>query len=223
LGRFSSGEVGAVAGTYRTLNVENLLARFVGDEIAWRYRDNPVEVDVHGAYNLAVRKSVLEEMNGFEESYKVPSGEDWDLTCRISRKCKILFAPDAIVAHEHPVSFIWYMKNQARRGFDRIKFYNDHPEKRGGDAYTGGLAKYQVLAAGLFPFSLACLPCPILWFVPYVFCLFLLSSCFNSFGFIFRRDPKAACYGVFVQFCRCFAWVWGAFKGVLRFGFRLKK
>ena len=223
LKHFTSEKIAAVAGTYRTLNALHLLARFVGHEIAWRYREAPVEVDVHGAYNLAVRKNVLEEMNGFDESYKVPSGEDWDLTYRISRRYKILFAPAAIVAHAHPEAFWPYMKNQVRRGFDRIKLYNDHPEKRGGDAYTGRIAKYQVLAAGLLPPALFFLPFRGLCAIPAVLFLFLLGSCWQSFGFIFRRDPAAAFYGMGVQFARCFAWAWGALKGVLRFGLKSGK
>ena len=220
--RFSSDEIGSVAGTYRTLNTESLLARFVGYEIAWRYRKAPVEVDVHGAYNLAVRKNVLEEMQGFEEAYKVPSGEDWDLTHRISRKYKILFAPDAIVAHAHPEAFWPYMRNQVRRGFDRMKFYSDHPEKRGGDAYTGGIVKYQVLAAGLLPVCCGLSFLKGFRLLAAVLYIFLFVSCWSSFAFIFKRDPVAAFYGILVQFCRCFAWAWGAVKGVLRFGYRIR-
>jgi glycosyltransferase involved in cell wall biosynthesis len=213
----------AAAGTYRTLNKDRVLARFVGHEIAWRYRNAPSEVDAHGAYNLAVRKNVLEEMNGFEESYKVPSGEDWDLTYRISRKYKILYTPEAVVAHAHPEVFWEYMKNQVRRGYDRIKLYNDYPEKRSGDVYTGRIVKYQVLAAGLFPFTLFLMPFQGFRLIPLAFFLFLFGTCWNSFGFICKRDPSAAFYGVGVQFARCFAWAWGAFKGVLRFGFKLRK
>jgi len=214
-------QVGAVGGTYRTLNDHSILARFVGYEIAWRYRNVYGEIDAHGAYNLAIRKKVLEEVGGFDESYKTPSGEDWDLTYRISRQYKILFVPEAIVAHAHPEAFWPYMRNQVRRGFDRIKLYNDHPEKRGGDAYTGGIVKYQVLAAGLLPFSLCLLPFRGLCAVPVGLFLFLFCSCWNSFGFIFLRDPAAAFYGIRVQFFRCFAWAWGALRGVLRFGFKL--
>ncbi|MEI7750764.1 MAG: glycosyltransferase [Candidatus Omnitrophota bacterium] len=215
-------QVGAVAGTYRTLNKENVLARFVGDEIAWRYRNVRGEVDAHGAYNLAIRKGVLEEMRGFDESYKAPSGEDWDLTFRISRKYKILFAPEAIVAHAHPEAFWPYMRNQAQRGFDRIKLYKDHPQKRNGDVYSGKIAKYQVLAAGLLLLTLSFLPFRCFRVIPILLSLFLFGSCWNSFGFIFKRDPAAAFYGIGIQFARCFAWAWGALKGVLRFGFKLK-
>ncbi len=216
----TSEDIAAAAGTYSTLNENNVLARFVGHEIAWRYRNVRGPVDAHGAYNLAVRKKVLEEMGGFEESYKAPSGEDWDLTYRISRRYKILFASDAVVAHAHPEAFWSYMKNQARRGFDRIKLYNDHPGKRGGDTYTGGLAKYQVLAAGFLPLSLIFLFNRGLRIIPAILFLFLFLSCWNSFVFIFRRDPAAACYGILVQFARCFSWAWGALRGVLRFGLK---
>ena len=215
-------QIGAVAGTYRTLNDRSLLARFIGLEIAWRYRNVRGEVDAHGSYNLAIRKPVLEEMGGFEESYKAPSGEDWDLTYRISRKYKILFVPEAIVAHTHPEAFWPYMKNQVRRGLDRIKLYNDHPEKRSGDTYTGGLVKYQVLAAGLLLPSLGLFFLRGFGLFPAVLYIFLCASCGQSFGFIYKRDPAAAFYGVGVQFCRCFAWAWGALKGVLLFGFKIR-
>ncbi|MFA7255305.1 MAG: glycosyltransferase family A protein [Candidatus Omnitrophota bacterium] len=218
---FTSDDIAAVAGTYRTLNDERVLARFVGYEIAWRYRYVLGAIDAHGAYNLAIKKKVLEEMNGFDESYKAPSGEDWDLTYRISRKYRILFAPDAIVAHAHPEAFWPYMKNQARRGFDRIKLYNDHLDKRSGDVYTGRIVKYQVLAAGLLPFALSLLPFRGFRILPVILSIFLIGSVWNSFGFIFRRDPAAAFFGIGVQFVRCFAWAWGAMKGVCRFGYRL--
>lgn len=219
--RFQSDEVAAVGGAYRTLNDDKILARFVGWEFSWRYRNVQGEIDAHGAYNLAIRRRVLEEMNGFNEHYKAPSGEDWDLTYRISRKYKMLFAPDAVVAHAHPESFGWYMKNQVRRGFDRIKLYNDHPEKRSGDVYTSRVVKYQVLAAGLSPLTLLFSGISGFRWISLGLLMFLLFSCFYSFPYIFKRDPAAAVYGILVQFCRCFAWAVGAVKGVLRYGVHL--
>ena len=69
--------------------------------------------------------------------YPVPSGEDWDLTYRISENHRIVFVPEAIVGHYHPDKFIPYMKNQERRGFDRVKIYKDFPgKKEGGCLYS---------------------------------------------------------------------------------------
>ncbi len=212
--------VGAVGGVYRTLNRHSRLARFIGDEIDWRYRHVGKAVDAHGSYNFAVKKSILEALGGFNETYEVPSGEDWDLSYRISREYKIIFNREAIVGHTHPEDFWCYMKNQVRRGFDRVKLYNDHPEKKNGDSYTGWLAKYQVLAAGIFPVCIALSFLPGFRFIALADLAFLILSCFYSFKFMLLRDSSVAFYGVGVQFVRCFAWAWGAFQGFLKFGYK---
>ena len=147
---FNDPDVGASAGTYKTLNIHSLLARFIGHEIAWRYRNVSGEIEAHGTYNLAVRKSILEKVGGLNEEYSKASGEDWDVTYRISEISKIIYKPEAVVGHYHPEKFCWYIKNQVRRGFDRAKVYKDHPDKRESDNYTGKLIKYQVLFSGLF-------------------------------------------------------------------------
>jgi len=216
---FDSPKVGAVAGTYRTLNTTSILARFIGLEIAWRYRHVRGEVDVHGSYNLAVRRHVLEEVGGYNEIYRVPSGEDWDLTYKISRFYKIIFIPEAVVGHSHPEKLLPYLKLQVRRGFDRIKLYNDHPDKRDYDTYTGPWVKYQVLAACATMVSL-----PLTVFVPHFFSkwlflmLYLLATSFIPFGYFFARDPSAALYSIPVQMMRYFAWASGAMLGLVKFG-----
>lgn len=215
-------EAGAAAGTYKTLNKHSLLARFIGHEIAWRHSRAGDTVDAHGSFNLAVRKSVLEETRGFKEFYKKPSGEDFDLTYRISRKWKIAFVRSAVVGHYHPEKFWGYMKNQCRRGYDRMLVYRDHPEKKSGDSYTGGAAKYQVLGAGALLFSLVILPSfipGVVWLRWFSFGLVLFCS-FAGFPYIMARDPKAAVYGVFVSFARSFFWFSGAAAGMLQFYFK---
>ncbi len=219
---FENPNVGASAGTYRTMNPENILARFIGLEIAWRHSRIGKTVDAHGSYNLAVRKQVLEETGGFKEMYKKPSGEDWDLTYRISKKHKIAFVRDAVVGHYHPESFTAYMKNQCRRGYDRMLVYRDHPEKRSGDGYTGNSDKYQILAAGLFTVSSALLPS----FIPGASLIqglsfFVLLICsLASFPYIVTRDPATAFVGACVSFVRAFFWFFGAAVGFFKFYFQ---
>lgn len=222
---FVSDDVGAVAGTYKTLNPEHLLARFVGWEIAWRYRNVRGSVDVHGSYNLAVRRKVLQEVGGFREDYPLPSGEDWDLTYRISRSYRIIFTPRAVVGHYHPERFWGYMKNQVRRGYDRIKVYRDHPGKMKSDTYTGWIVKYQVLAAGVF-FPSLCFLYPVFpasWILPGALLSFLFLSSVISFGYFLEKDPSVAFYSIGVQFCRYFAWFMGALWGVWDFWVRKKR
>lgn len=219
---FADERFGAAGGTYKTLNGSSLLARFIGLEIAWRHSRAGNTVDAHGAYNLAVRRSVLSETGGFREFYKKPSGEDWDLTYRISERTRIAFVREAVVGHYHPEQFWAYMKNQCRRGFDRMLVYRDHPRKKTGDTYTGSFAKYQVLGAGALLFSLLFLPS----FIPGVTLLRALSlaavlaGSFAAFPFILPRDPAAACLGAGVSFVRSFFWFAGAAAGTLRFYFR---
>lgn len=223
LKKFTSDEIGAVAGTYRTLNRESVLARFIGLEIAWKYRNVRGPVDVHGAYNLAVRRSVLEALGGFREDYPMPSGEDWDLTYRISRGYKLIFTPDAVVGHYHPEKFWSYMRNQMRRGYDRIKVYRDHPCKIGTDTYTGKIVKYQVLAAAAFvPALVFAFPVfPFSWLAPFGIFSFLIGSSFIPVPYFFKnKDAEAAFYGVVIQFFRYFAWAAGGLIGVRDFIFK---
>jgi len=50
--------------------------------------------------NLAIRKMVFDNVGGFDESYIVPSGEDFALTLKLAEQGKLLFKPDAWVLHK---------------------------------------------------------------------------------------------------------------------------
>ena len=214
-------DAGGAAGTYTTLNQHSSLARVIGLEIAWRYRHKPETIDAHGAYNLAIRKNLLESVGGFNEKYPVPSGEDWDLTYKISAQAPIYFEPEAIVGHFHPDRLGWYLKNQERRAFDRIRVYRDHPAKKSGDAYTGSSDMLQILFAGLVMADF------LLSFLSPAFVPFLLISAFvllllplSRILFIYKQtDVQTAGNAAFFFFLRSFAWCIGATRGILRFGF----
>jgi GT2 family glycosyltransferase len=217
---FSDHSVGASAGTYETKNRENILARFIGFEIEWKHSRYPKYIDAHGTYNLAVRKKVLEEVGGMCEDYPVPSGEDWDMTYKISRRHKIEFVPGAIVGHYHPEKFWPYMKNQVRRVYDRIKLYKDHPEMKKGDAYTPWYVKYQVLSSIFFVPSLVFF-CPFFNFsfiIPAAVVSFLIASLFPPFLYFWKKDKEVAAFSLLAQLARNFAWGWGMTKGIIKFG-----
>jgi len=213
LGPFEDERVGATAGTYRTINTESLLARFIGMEISWKYRNVSGEIDAHGTYNLAVKRTVLEEMQGFNEKFNV-SGEDWDLTCRISAKYKIIFVPQAVVGHYHPEKIWSYLKNQMQRGSDRIRLYREHPEIVKGDSYTPQYIKYQVLAAGVLVPSLL-LFYPFFRFsflVPIFLSLFLFGTFCIPFPYYVKRDMAVALFCIPLQCARSLAWFTGLVK-----------
>lgn len=222
LAPFDDRGVGAAAGTYRTLNSRSVLARLIGLEIEYKYRNVRGTVDAHGTYNLAVRRSVLEEVGGLDESYPEPSGEDFDMTYKISRKHRIVYVPGAVVGHYHPESFRKYMKNQVRRGFDRIKLYNENPEKSAGDAYTARVVKYQVWAAGLLlPSLLLALPVfKYSFLIPLSLAAFLIVILIPFLSYLIRKDLPAAVVSVPVVLARNYAWFWGMIKGMRKFGFK---
>ena len=108
------------------------------------------------------------------------------------------------------------MKNQVRRGLDRVKIYRDHPELKKGDDYTPGIVKYQVLAAGFFPISLIFLfPFfKLSYIIPLLVILFLITSSLFPFPYFFKKDKLVAFYSIPLQIARNFAWAWGLAEGI---------
>jgi len=213
---FEDEKVGAVAGTYKTENDDNLLALFVGYEIAWKYEKLRGPVNVHGTYNLAVRKKILEEIGGFNEKFR--TAEDADLTYRISEKYTIYFTPESVVGHYHPEKFWAYMKNQEKRGEDRVLLYKHHPNRITNDTYTGKIIKYQVLAGGMLIPSLIFIY-PFFKFgflIPLSIALFILYCSSFSFPYIAKKNISCTLYGIPVQFFRSIAWFFGLIWGIIK-------
>jgi glycosyltransferase involved in cell wall biosynthesis len=129
--------IGAVTGSYDIANPEFLLPRLIHEEIQDRHHGYEQSVRFFGSYNVALRRQVLEETGGFDESYRRASGEDNDLSYRVLKAgYKIAFAPTALVAHHHTRSLKKYLREQYTHGYWRMKLYQAHPDMRGGDDYT---------------------------------------------------------------------------------------
>jgi len=80
----------------------------------------------------------LEEVGGFDESYREASGEDNDLSYRVRQKgYTLLFYEHAKVAHRYPENLIKYLKQQWVHGFWRVKLHFEHKEMLKGDVYSG--------------------------------------------------------------------------------------
>lgn len=52
--------------------------------------------------NLAIRKAHFISINGFDEKFQHPSGEDFEMSSRLSKLGQIIFSPDAWVMHKPP-------------------------------------------------------------------------------------------------------------------------
>jgi glycosyltransferase involved in cell wall biosynthesis len=96
LRHFENPEIAGVTGPTRLWNTESMVARFlamVGGRI--RMPEKEFFMKIAPTMNLAVRKSVISEVGGFDEA--LARGEDTELTFNISKRYKILYDPDAII------------------------------------------------------------------------------------------------------------------------------
>ena len=160
---FSSKNVVAVAGTYKTKNKESLIARFVGYEIQQRHEKmkNFRNIDFVATYNCAYRKKIFIKLGGFNE--KLTQAEDADLSFRTTKKgFKIRYQYSAYVYHYHPNTLTKYLKQKFWRGFWKVFLYSKHKKKFLGDTYTPRTLFPQILSFSLFS-------------------LFFISSFFSSF------------------------------------------
>jgi glycosyltransferase involved in cell wall biosynthesis len=137
LAGFANPEVAAVAGSYGIWNPQSWLARHIHAEIMKRHAAMPSSIRAFGSYNVAIRKEVLERLDGFDDNYPRASGEDNDLSYRILEAgFTIAFRREALVDHLHQESIFRYLKEQARHGYYRILLYRTHPKMVTGDDYT---------------------------------------------------------------------------------------
>jgi len=158
-------KVGAVGGSYDNGNPKSKLARVIHAEIKARHARMRRRVRALGTYNFATRREVLEELDGFDESYTNASGEDNDLSYRMLQAgYELHFIHENTVAHRHPSDLWRYLKSQARHGYWRVKLYRDHPSMTGGDDYST-VADYIAPLLGLAALALVV---PALLLVPIV-------------------------------------------------------
>ncbi len=136
---FKAGNIVGSQGRYKILNPDSLVARFVQYEIEERYERMAKigSIDFIGSYSAAYKRDVFLQFNGFDESFKIASGEDPEISYRMAAKgLKMIFAPKAIVYHPHPDSLKRYLKMKYGRGYWGQLLYKKHPEKKKGQAYN---------------------------------------------------------------------------------------
>ena len=134
---FDNG-VAAAGGTYGNASGRSWLASLIHEEIQARHARFGREVDFLGSFNVMYRRELFQRVGGFDESFRTASGEDNDLAYRLQDAGgKLAFTPHAVVAHHHPTGLAQYLRTQARHGYWRMKLYQKHPGRLGGDHYAG--------------------------------------------------------------------------------------
>jgi GT2 family glycosyltransferase len=218
---FRNPNVMGVQGAYKTRQKE-LVARFVQMEIEDRYERMKKwqTVDFIGTYSAAYRSCVFQKFGGFDESFPLASGEDSELSFRLSKKgCKMVFNPKAIVYHKHPASLSEYLKVKFWRAYWRVLLYRKHRSKAVRESYTPQGLKLQI---GLFYLSFSSL---VLSVFSEGFILASLASyallILSSLPFsarVFRKDRAAGAASVFILQLRSLVFGLGLFEGLVRGG-----
>ena len=127
--------VGAVSGAYDNAVEGSLLATLIHEEIAVRHRSMPVDVDFLASFSVIYRRSLLAELDGFDERYL--RGQDAELSFRAARAgYRLRFEIASRVAHHHEVSLSRYLRAQYHQGYWRAFLHTQHRGRAGGDSYS---------------------------------------------------------------------------------------
>ncbi len=192
---FEDPVVDGVKGVYRTRQ-RSLVARFVQLEYEDKYdkmRDLP-RIDFVDTYAAAYRRAVFDQQRGFDPAFPRASGEDIELSYRLSQLgYTLVFAPDAAVYHRHPATVRQYLRRKYYVGFWRVRMYRLHPDKMIDDSHTPQLLKVQIALMALLLLSLAlALLLPRLWPMGGALLAALLLTTLPFEIKAIRRDPGAA-------------------------------
>ncbi|MBU2611257.1 MAG: sugar transferase [Chloroflexi bacterium] len=143
---FSSSEIVAAKGAYRT-DQRSLVARFVQQEYESKYARLAQQrfIDFIDTYSAAYRREVFLENGGFDTAFPVPSVEDQEFSFRLARKgYRMVFAPQAIVFHQHDQNWVEYVKRKYNIGYWKAFMLRWLPEKFLSDSHTPTSLRWQI-------------------------------------------------------------------------------
>jgi glycosyltransferase involved in cell wall biosynthesis len=141
-------KVGGVGGSYSNMRPDSLLACLIHEEIVARHLVMPEKVNCLATFNVIYRREVLEQVGGFDEGNVnapgSPGAEDIELAYRVCRAGhELRFDRRSLVGHYHPTSLRRYLRSQRHHGYWRVRLYTLHPNRAGGDVYSGFLDHIQ--------------------------------------------------------------------------------
>jgi GT2 family glycosyltransferase len=148
--------VTGVKGVYRTRQ-RDLTARFVQLEFEFKYERMKQQEKIFfiDTYSAGYRRDVFLESGGFDTGFPVASTEDIELSFRLAAKgYRMVFNPRAYVYHQHPASWIDYMKRKFKYAYWGAVVMRRYPNKALNDSYTPITQKVQLI---LVPIGMVCL------------------------------------------------------------------
>jgi cellulose synthase/poly-beta-1,6-N-acetylglucosamine synthase-like glycosyltransferase len=213
-------QVAGVSGGIETWNTENAWARSIGYDLKSRYARLKKYVVRVATMNLLLKKSIIEEVGGFDE--KLPSQYDTDLGFRITSKgYKILFEPDATCYHFHRSTVKAYFKQQLQYGKNTTKLYLKHGTLAKGDEITDfGMNIQPFLFLAVIGFFLLGIPEMLrrLWYVSaFILALIFVYYVISAVRLSVKFKDSVAMLMVVLYFVRAVAWFAGGVITTVRF------
>ena len=213
-------EVVGVSGGIETWNKENVWARSIGYDLENRYARLKKSVVRIATMNILMKKSVIEEVGGFDEH--LPSQYDTDLGFRItSRGYKLLFEPEARCHHFNRSTVKAYFKQQLQYGKNTVKLYFKHSKLIKGDKITDfGMNIQPLLILALTSFFLLGLLeiLRALWYISaFILALILAYYIFSATKLAVKFKDSVAILLVVLYFVRSIAWFTGAAITTVKF------
>lgn len=213
-------QVAGVSGTIETWNKENKWARSIGYDLKNRYGRIKRTVIRIATMNLLIRKSVLEEIGGFDE--KLPSQYDTDLGFRISNKgYKILLNSKAKCYHFNRTNLQSYFKQQLQYGKNTLKLYFKHHGLIKGDEITnlGMNIQPPLLISSIILLILGLIEVlrPLWLISAIILCSLLIYYLFSAAMLSIKFSDKTALLLIILYIVRATAWTLGAVITSIRF------
>lgn len=123
---FSDKQIGAVGGGYSEGIDQSFWQKFSYEELFFRRRNRKGRVKTLLSNNMAIRKDVFWEVDGFSKKY--PVCEDMLISYKISRKYKIIWLRNNGVKHHFKKNLKDFLKHQYFFGKESTKFFLDNPQ-----------------------------------------------------------------------------------------------
>jgi len=214
---FKNKEIIGAQGSYKSKQT-SLMAKFVQIEIESRYElmKKSKFIDFLSTYCCAYRKKDFKEARGFDESFPMASGEDTELSYKLSKKGKkLIFNLKAFCYHQHPTSLIEYLKKKFYRAYWRIPLYSKHKEKAIKDSYTPQTLKIQIF---LFFLIIASIMIELIYStmnLTLTAIILMLISFIPFFLFALKKDLNLALISPLILFLRSASFALGLFLGFI--------
>ena len=213
IARLGEPKTAGVSGNIETWNAENPLARSIGYDIKSRYARIGDYVERVATMNLLLKKSVLEEVGGFDEGF--PSQYDTELGFRISRLgYRIAFERTATCYHFNRPTVRAYFRQQLQYGKNTVKLYFKHVGLAKGDEITDfGMNIQPALLIAVLGFFLLGIPeilRPLWWFSALILLFMFFYFVFSAVKASIKFKDGSAMLLVVLYYVRAFAWLAGA-------------